>query len=148
MKELKTNPDTVQTNPKVSSTGWSPVPSGHRNSGRASATPMIPSGRWWPRGKHSVERWASGTETNWWRPFQKKKVLTNDLINQNQISNETKKSKLSTVKTIQLSRQWCLHSPLVQLHASTSVCMLKNPNRGNHIIVWTPKHPAHTGRNG
>ena len=38
----------------------------------------------------------------------------------------------------------CLHSPLVRLHASTSVCTLQIPNTGNHAIVWTHENTAHT----
>ena len=34
----------------------------------------------------------------------------------------------------------CPHSPLVRLHASTSVCTLQIPNTGNHAIVWTHKN--------
>ena len=37
----------------------------------------------------------------------------------------------------------CPYSPGVQLHASTSVCMLKIPNTGIHI-VWTHKNTAHS----
>ena len=37
----------------------------------------------------------------------------------------------------------CPYSPGVQLHASTSVCMLKIPNMGIHI-VWTHKNTAHS----
>ena len=34
----------------------------------------------------------------------------------------------------------CPYSPRVQLHASTSACMLKIPNTGSHTIVWTQEN--------
>ena len=39
----------------------------------------------------------------------------------------------------------CPYSPDVQLHASTLVCLLKIPNTGLHITVWTHKNAAHSG---
>ena len=37
----------------------------------------------------------------------------------------------------------CLHSPRVQSHAVTAICILKIPGIVNHIITWTPENAAH-----
>ena len=42
----------------------------------------------------------------------------------------------------------CQYSPCVQLHASMSVRMLKIPDTGSHITVWTHEYTTHTDRNG
>ena len=39
---------------------------------------------------------------------------------------------------------WCLNSPCVQSHASTSVHKLKITNTGSHTIVWMHENTAHT----
>ena len=45
-------------------------------------------------------------------------------------------------------RLWCLYSPRVQSHASTSARTLKIPNTGSHTIVRKQENAAHTDRNG
>ena len=43
-----------------------------------------------------------------------------------------------------LSYSVCLYSPRMQLHASTSVCMLKLPNTGSHITLFGHAKILHT----
>ena len=88
------------------------------------------------RTKHIQERWDSSAG----RPSDWKARCNTDAGSSPRCGKALFSQSQLPVQTL----SWCLHSPCVQSHASTSVRTLKISNTGSHTIVWTDKNTAHT----